>query len=102
MRPANRPVLMEECLSLDKIYVTGGARLHGKVRVSGSKNATLAIMAGAVLADGKVTLNNVPKINDIQTMIDLLNGLGAATRFVGPDSVQIDGSMIHCAEAPYD
>lgn len=87
---------------METIYVTGGARLQGTVRASGSKNATLAIMAGAVLADGVVILENVPRINDIQTMIDLLNGLGAATRFIDSHTVRIDAASIHCAEAPYE
>ena len=56
-------------LYLDKIYVQGGTRLEGKVRTSGSKNATLAIMAGAVLAEGEVILRNVPRISDTYTMV---------------------------------
>src|SRR5207249_7404119 len=48
----------EERHSLDKIYVQGGSRLKGEVQVGGSKNATLAIMAGATLVDGKVILHN--------------------------------------------
>ena len=49
---------------MDKIYISGGARLNGLVKASGSKNATLAIMAGAVLAEGVVTLRDVPRIGD--------------------------------------
>jgi UDP-N-acetylglucosamine 1-carboxyvinyltransferase len=87
---------------LDKIYIQGGSRLEGEVRISGSKNATLAIMAGAALVDGKVTLHNIPRIGDTHTMVELLNGLGAATRFVGDNSVVIDSAGIYGLEAPYE
>jgi UDP-N-acetylglucosamine 1-carboxyvinyltransferase len=87
---------------LDKIYVQGGGRLEGTVRTSGSKNATLAIMAGAALADGRVTLKNIPQISDTHTMVELLNGLGASTRFVDETTVVIDAQGIYHLEAPYE
>lgn len=87
---------------LDRIYVRGGKRLEGAVRMSGSKNATLAIMAAAALAEGKVTLRNIPRIGDTHTMVDLLNSLGAATRFVADDAVVIDAGSIYSLEAPYE
>ena len=87
---------------MDKIYLQGGSRLKGEVRISGSKNATLAIMAGAALVDGKVTLRNIPRIGDTHTMVELLNGLGAATRFVDETSVVIDSAGIYGLEAPYE
>jgi UDP-N-acetylglucosamine 1-carboxyvinyltransferase len=89
-------------LHLDKIFVQGGCKLEGKVRTSGSKNATLAIMAGAVLADGRVTLRNIPQISDTHTMVELLNGLGAATRFIDDTTVVIDSAGIYHLEAPYE
>jgi UDP-N-acetylglucosamine 1-carboxyvinyltransferase len=88
--------------SLDKIYIKGGQPLAGRVRIDGSKNATLAIMAGAVLSEGKVTLRNIPRIGDTHTMVELLNGLGAATRFADETTVVIDSASIHCLEAPYE
>jgi UDP-N-acetylglucosamine 1-carboxyvinyltransferase len=87
---------------LDKIYIQGGQRLEGRVKTSGSKNATLAIMAGAVLAEGRVTLRNVPRINDTQTMAELLNGLGATTRWLDNSTVEIDSTNILWLEAPYE
>ena len=87
---------------MDKIYITGGRRLEGKVKISGSKNATLAIMAGAVLSEETVILHNVPRIEDIHTMVELLNGLGAATKFLDDNTLQIDAGSIHCLEAPYE
>jgi UDP-N-acetylglucosamine 1-carboxyvinyltransferase len=72
------------------------------VITSGSKNATLAIMAGALLADGKVTLRNIPRIKDIYTMVELLNGLGAATRWVDDSTIVIDATNVPWLEAPYE
>jgi UDP-N-acetylglucosamine 1-carboxyvinyltransferase len=87
---------------LENIYIQGGQRLEGKVRTSGSKNATLALMAGATLAQGCVTLSNFPRIRDAQTMVELLNGLGASTRFIDGTTITIDSTHIHCLEAPYE
>lgn len=83
------------------IRVTGGRVLNGSVQVSGSKNAALAIMAGALLAQGEVTLHNVPAISDIKVMVELLNRLGAVTRYSGT-TVVIDATDILQLEAPYD
>ena len=93
---------MEDIAPLDKIFINGGRPLEGKVRISGSKNAALAIMAGAVLVDGRVVLKNIPRITDTLIMVELLNGLGAATKFVDSSTVVIDASNIHCLEAPYE
>jgi UDP-N-acetylglucosamine 1-carboxyvinyltransferase len=87
---------------LDTIYIEGGRPLSGRVKISGSKNATLAIMAGAILAEGPVTLNNIPRINDTQTMVDLLNSLGAPTEWQGKNRVVIDPTNVIWLEAPYD
>jgi UDP-N-acetylglucosamine 1-carboxyvinyltransferase len=87
---------------LDTIHIEGGQPLSGRVKISGSKNATLAIMAGAVLAEGPVTLNNIPRINDTQTMVDLLNSLGAPTHWEGKNTVIIDPTNVIWLEAPYD
>ncbi len=87
---------------MDKIRVRGNARLSGTVEVSGSKNAALAIMAGALLADGKVTLYNVPRIGDIHTMLELLNDLGVSAQFTDRTTVTIDASNVLYLEAPYE
>ena len=87
---------------MDKICIQGGARLTGRVRASGSKNATVAIMAGAVLAEEPVTLRNIPRITDTHTMVELLNALGAPTRWLDDTSVLIDPSNVLWTEAPYD
>jgi UDP-N-acetylglucosamine 1-carboxyvinyltransferase len=87
---------------LDRIYVIGGNRLHGEVRISGSKNGTLAIMAGALLAKGPTILENVPRIGDVRTMIEMLQQLGVRAREIEPNTVEIDATDIKANEAPYD
>ncbi|HAH87570.1 MAG TPA: UDP-N-acetylglucosamine 1-carboxyvinyltransferase [Armatimonadetes bacterium] len=87
---------------MEKIYIVGGKRLLGDVRVSGSKNGTLAIMAGALLAKGTTILEDTPCIGDIQTMVEMLQQLGVHARMLGKNRVEIDATEIKNCEAPYD
>jgi UDP-N-acetylglucosamine 1-carboxyvinyltransferase len=87
---------------LDRIIIEGGTRLQGTVRIGGSKNAALAILAGSVLCDGEIILHNVPRIGDTITMVELLNALGADAAFQGQHTVRIDASRIQWLEAPYE
>ena len=57
---------------MDKLQIRGGVPLDGEVRISGAKNAALPILAGSLLADGPVTIANVPHLHDVTTMIGLL------------------------------
>src|SRR3989442_5510553 len=61
---------------MDKIRIQGPCRLHGKVRVSGAKNAVLPELAAMLLVEGPVSLRNVPVVRDVQTMIKVLRHLG--------------------------
>jgi UDP-N-acetylglucosamine 1-carboxyvinyltransferase len=87
---------------LEKIYVAGGNRLEGEVRISGSKNGTLALMAGALLAKGVTILENVPRIGDTYTMVEMLQQLGVPTIISGPNTVEIDATSIGNCEASYE
>ena len=60
----------------DRFRVVGGARLAGEVRVTGAKNSVLKMMAAALLAEGRTTLTDVPRIDDMSMMSELLRGLG--------------------------
>ena len=62
---------------MDKFIINGGKQLSGSVRVSGSKNASLALMPAAILSSGKSILKNTPELNDVYTMSKLLKHLGA-------------------------
>ena len=66
---------------MQKLEVSGAYRLKGQIRISGSKNASLPILAATLLSDKKVNLKNVPKVKDIETMISLLRSLGSDIKF---------------------
>ncbi len=66
---------------MDKIVITGGRKLKGEVRISGSKNSALPIMAATLLSEDESVLENVPDLRDIQTMLRLLRSLGARAQF---------------------
>jgi UDP-N-acetylglucosamine 1-carboxyvinyltransferase len=88
---------------MDRILIRGGARLSGEVRASGSKNSTLALMAAALLADSDVILRNVPRLRDVETMLEILRALGASADWVaGEQSLRIDPTTLNQQEAPYD
>ena len=66
-----------------QFIVEGGNRLDGTIRPSGNKNAALPIVAAALLTEHPVTLENVPRIRDIETLVDLIRTLGAAAEGTG-------------------
>jgi len=62
---------------MKKLEVFGAAKLKGQIKISGSKNASLPILAATLLSDQKISLTNLPKVNDIETMLSLLKSLGS-------------------------
>ncbi len=66
---------------MQKLEVFGAIRLKGQINISGSKNASLPILAATLLSKKKVSLNNLPKVKDIETMINLLKSLGSMIKF---------------------
>ncbi len=86
------------------ISIRGGRRLVGTVPIGGSKNAAVALMAGALLAEsGDTVLTNVPRISDIETLAELLCRLGATVAFEGDGhTVRINASGLREFEAPID
>jgi UDP-N-acetylglucosamine 1-carboxyvinyltransferase len=87
---------------LESIKIRGGRPLHGYVKVGGSKNDTVAIMAGALLVPGKTVLRNVPRIRDVHTLIEIFSRLGAVCEFLEDDSLVIDASNLTTPVAPND
>jgi UDP-N-acetylglucosamine 1-carboxyvinyltransferase len=87
---------------LQKIVIRGGARLEGEVRVSGSKNAALPILASSLLARGRSIYKNVPGLGDVRTMGRLLERLGAGVADGPKGLATIDTSTIREHEAPYE
>jgi UDP-N-acetylglucosamine 1-carboxyvinyltransferase len=87
---------------MDRLLVTGGARLDGAVRVSGAKNSALKLMAGALLAPGRSELRNVPRIIDCSLMGKVLEQLGVEVVWDGEGGVAIDATEVGSIEAPYE
>lgn len=87
---------------MEKIYIRGGEPLSGIVEVGGSKNDTVAIMAGALLVPGKTVLHNVPRIRDVETLLEIFRHLGVASRFRDDGALEIDATQLTTAETPHD
>ena len=66
---------------MQKLEVFGAKKLKGQIKISGSKNASLPILAATLLSNKRVFLNNLPKVKDIETMINLLKSLGSKIKF---------------------
>src|SRR5262252_6480890 len=86
---------------MDKIVVEGGARLAGKIPISGAKNAALPLLAAALLPSGASTFKNVPQLADVRTMAKLLRMLGWAVDD-GERSLTIAPTKKQKLEAPYE
>jgi UDP-N-acetylglucosamine 1-carboxyvinyltransferase len=72
-----------------KFVVQGGKRLNGTIRPAGNKNAALPMLAATLLTEEDVFLENVPRIKDVLTLLDLLEALGAETEWVGDNEVRV-------------
>ena len=79
---------------MSSYVIEGGKKLEGETYVSGSKNASLPIMAATVLNKGISKLYNVPNIHDVQMMIEILKELGCKVKRNG-DKITIDSSNVH-------
>lgn len=84
------------------MLIHGGRPLRGTVTVSGSKNATLPILMAALLTSEPVVLRNVPRLRDVRTAIALLEGLGAAARWLDEHSLELRAAAVTGHEASYD
>jgi UDP-N-acetylglucosamine 1-carboxyvinyltransferase len=87
---------------VDKLNIEGGKPLEGEIRISGAKNATLPILAGALLADGPVTIGNVPHLQDVTTTIELLGQMGVTVTIDERMHIEVDSSTITRYFAPYE
>jgi UDP-N-acetylglucosamine 1-carboxyvinyltransferase len=87
---------------MDKLLITGGTRLEGELAISGAKNATLPILAGTLLTADRVTVGNVPHLNDVTTTISLLQSMGAMVTVDDKLNIEVDSSDIRERCAPYE
>ncbi len=87
---------------LDKIIIQGGTPLTGKVEVGGSKNDAVAIIAGTLLIPGKTVLHNVPRISDVDTLLEIFHRMGASAYFRADGALEIDAGGVTTHESPHD
>lgn len=87
---------------MDKLIIQGGARLSGEIKISGSKNSGLPILAATILADSPMLLSNLPHLNDITTMLALLRCMGLGITINEKMCVEIDPTTLTECEAPYE
>jgi UDP-N-acetylglucosamine 1-carboxyvinyltransferase len=87
---------------VDKLQIAGGIPLEGEIRISGAKNATLPILAGTLLADGTVTVGNVPHLQDVTTTIELLGRMGVSVTIDERMRIEVDPTTIREYFAPYE
>lgn len=87
---------------MDKLIVTGAGPLDGEVIISGAKNAALPILISSLLVDGKLTLSNVPHLQDITTTMSLLGYLGVEMEIDERMKICADASGLNQSRAPYD
>jgi len=87
---------------MDKLIITGGARLSGELRISGAKNAALPILAATLLSESPVSVGNVPHLHDITTTMELLGRMGVHLTVDEKMNIEVDSSTINSFVAPYE
>ncbi|MEE2729251.1 MAG: UDP-N-acetylglucosamine 1-carboxyvinyltransferase [Pseudomonadota bacterium] len=86
---------------MDKLVITGGASLDGEVRISGSKNSALPVLAATLLCDEVMKVCNLPHLQDITTMIELLGQMGVELIIDDKLNVEVEANTIKQLDAPY-
>ncbi|MDP3135967.1 MAG: UDP-N-acetylglucosamine 1-carboxyvinyltransferase [Burkholderiaceae bacterium] len=87
---------------MDKLLIRGGRQLHGEVPISGAKNAALPELCAALLTAQPVTLLNVPRLQDVVTMLKLVRNMGVSAERDDGGSVRLDAGALNTPEAPYE
>jgi UDP-N-acetylglucosamine 1-carboxyvinyltransferase len=87
---------------MDKLLITGGKRLSGTLRVSGAKNSALPILAGSILTEDPVALDNLPHLHDVTTMLELLGCLGVDVVVDEKMRVEVTARDLGQLRAPYE
>ena len=82
--------------------IQGGSELFGEVTVSGAKNAAVAIIPAALLADDVVRIENIPNISDVSLIIQILDRMGAGIKMINKNTIEIDSRSVNCQPVPYE
>ncbi len=85
-------------MSAVQFVVEGGQRLAGSIRPAGNKNAALPIVAAALITDQPVQLENVPRIRDIETLVELMRTTGASCEWTGPNALRVHAKDLRAGE----
>ncbi len=85
-----------------KYVVTGGRQLHGDVAIGGAKNAAVAIIPAALMASEPCVIENVPRINDVTVMLEIIRELGAKVRLIGKNTIEIDPRGVKNVSPSYE
>jgi len=87
--------------NMDKIVIEGGKKLCGSIKISGAKNASLAVLCASILSSGEILLENVPDISDVRVMIEIITGFGAVAEWETPDTLRIVPPKTVNGKAPF-
>lgn len=87
---------------MDKLLIRGGRQLHGKVLISGAKNAALPELCACLLTAEPVTLTNVPRLQDVSTMLKLIRNMGVSAEHGDEGRVTMNAGSLTTPEAPYE
>lgn len=92
----------KEGRNLENFVINGGKELFGEVNISGAKNASVAIIPAAILADDKVRIENIPNISDVSLIIKILSQMGAQIKMISKDTIEIDTRTLNYQDVPYE
>jgi UDP-N-acetylglucosamine 1-carboxyvinyltransferase len=87
---------------MNKLLIQGGQPLNGEIRISGSKNAVLPILAATLLTDEPVSIGNVPHLHDVTTLVSLLGDMGTTVTINEKMGITVDASTLTSYRAPYE
>ncbi|MCI9287631.1 MAG: UDP-N-acetylglucosamine 1-carboxyvinyltransferase [Clostridia bacterium] len=87
---------------MDKLVIKGKTPLKGEVKISGAKNAAVAILPAALLIDGICTIDNLPNISDVKLLCEIIEELGAKITWTSNNSITIDSRNLCCTNAPLE
>ena len=87
---------------MEKLIINGGGALDGSIRISGAKNAALPILSASLLANGPMTIGNIPHLHDITTTMELLGRMGVRLMVDERMSIEVDTASIDSLYAPYE
>lgn len=87
---------------MKQYIIKGGKPLVGEVTIGGAKNAALGILAGAIMADEPVLIENLPNVNDVNVLLDAIAGIGAIVDRIDKHTVRIDGKSIQSVYVDYE